>query len=270
MTESEWLTCTDPFDMVQLPEAHSSERKLRLFVIACCRRIWHLLSKQHGKAVEIAERFAEGEVSAAELAQTLARANTRHNKAINQLRGARTAANRKGEAIGPSLKSQAPFEAFQAVFYACSASDSLVSSFSSFAGRYRNGNLLAMRGVDGAAHAVAYWSTPDGESAENEAALASERAEQCRLLREIIGNPFRPLALSPSWLSWKDGVVVRLAQAAYEDRHLPAGTLSNIRLAVLADALEEAGCGDERILGHLRDGGEHYRGCFVVDALLGK
>jgi hypothetical protein len=40
--------------------------------------------------------------------------------------------------------------------------------------------------------------------------------------------------------------------------------------AIVADALEEAGCSDEQILGHLRSGGEHYRGCFVVDALLGK
>jgi hypothetical protein len=66
------------------------------------------------------------------------------------------------------------------------------------------------------------------------------------------------------------GVVVCLAQAAYENRQLPPGLLDNARLAVLADALEEAGCQDPVILGHLRSGGEHVRGCFVVDALLGK
>jgi hypothetical protein len=71
-------------------------------------------------------------------------------------------------------------------------------------------------------------------------------------------------------LTWDGGVVVRLARAAYEERDLPDGTLDNDRLAVLADALEEAGCGDARILGHLRGGGEHCRGCFAVDLLLGK
>jgi hypothetical protein len=60
MTEQEWLNCTDPFDMVVIPEARKSDRKLRLFVIACCRLVWHLPSQRHGQAVEIAERFADG------------------------------------------------------------------------------------------------------------------------------------------------------------------------------------------------------------------
>jgi hypothetical protein len=70
--------------------------------------------------------------------------------------------------------------------------------------------------------------------------------------------------------AWNDATVVRLAQATYEERHLPAGTLDSGRLAVLADALEEAGCSDEQALQHLRSSGAHYRGCFVVDLLLGK
>jgi hypothetical protein len=65
-------------------------------------------------------------------------------------------------------------------------------------------------------------------------------------------------------------VVVRLAQAAYEERQMPAGTLDNTRLAVLADALEEAGCDNADILAHCRSGGEHVRGCWVVDLILGK
>jgi hypothetical protein len=64
--------------------------------------------------------------------------------------------------------------------------------------------------------------------------------------------------------------VVRLAQAAYEERHLPAGTLDDGRLAVLADALEEAGCTDTDIVGHLRGPGPHVRGCWPVDLCLGK
>ena len=41
-------------------------------------------------------------------------------------------------------------------------------------------------------------------------------------------------------------------------------------LAVLADALEEAGCTNSDILDHCRKPGEHVRGCWVVDLVLGK
>jgi len=41
-------------------------------------------------------------------------------------------------------------------------------------------------------------------------------------------------------------------------------------LPVLADALEEAGCQDQDILGHCRSESEHVRGCWVIDLLLGK
>jgi hypothetical protein len=52
---------------------------------------------------------------------------------------------------------------------------------------------------------------------------------------------------------------------------LPSGHLDNARLAVLADMLEEAGCRDEEVLGHLRKpDAVHVRGCFVVDLLPGK
>jgi hypothetical protein len=97
-----------------------------------------------------------------------------------------------------------------------------------------------------------------------------ERPHQLSLLHDIFGNPFRPVVISPAVLAWNGGTVVRLAQAAYDERQMPAGTLDSGRLAVLADALEEAGCSDERVLRHLRSSGKHYRGCFVVDLLLGK
>jgi hypothetical protein len=61
-----------------------------------------------------------------------------------------------------------------------------------------------------------------------------------------------------------------LALAAYEDRSLPAGTLDPARLAILTDALEEAGCTNADILDHCRAPGPHVRGCWVVDLILGK
>jgi len=108
--------------------------------------------------------------------------------------------------------------------------------------------------------------------AREEVAKTETRQMQCALLRCIFGNPFQPLPpIEPSLLTWNGGVVLRLAQAAYENRLLPSGELDSVRLAVLADALEDAGLTDETVLSHLRQPGQvHVRGCFVIDTLLGK
>jgi hypothetical protein len=60
------------------------------------------------------------------------------------------------------------------------------------------------------------------------------------------------------------------AVACYQERELPSGHLDVTRLAVLADALEDAGCDNGDILQHCRGDGPHVRGCWVVDLLLGK
>jgi hypothetical protein len=86
---------------------------------------------------------------------------------------------------------------------------------------------------------------------------------------DITGNPFHSLPPLPaSVLTWHGGTVVRLAQAAYDNRQLPSGDLDPARLAVLADALEEAGATDAELLGHLRSPGPHVRGCHGVDLIL--
>jgi hypothetical protein len=135
-----------------------------------------------------------------------------------------------------------------------------------------------------AAESVAFIKQENHRTAENAAIAVSrlapkdkrcerkaeEQLAQCSMIRDIFGNPFRHIHILSTWLSWNDSIVRRLAQAASDNRTLPAGTLDNTRLAILADAWEEAGCRDEQILTHLRSGGEHYRGCFVIDALLGK
>jgi hypothetical protein len=80
------------------------------------------------------------------------------------------------------------------------------------------------------------------------------------LLRDIFGNPFRPVSFDPAW---RMGNVLSLAQAIYDERAFE-------RLPILADALEDAGCTNADVLGHCRGGGEHVRGCWVVDLVLGK
>jgi hypothetical protein len=98
----------------------------------------------------------------------------------------------------------------------------------------------------------------------------SEMAPQANLLRDVFGNRFRPSPPIPnSVLAWNDGTVRRLAGAIYEERQLPAGTLDPARLAILAGALLDAGCGDEALIQHCREPGPHVRGCWAVDLILG-
>lgn len=83
------------------------------------------------------------------------------------------------------------------------------------------------------------------------------------VVREVVGNPFRPVTINPAWLAWNDGTVVKIAQTIYDERAFD-------RLPILADALEDAGCTDLSILRHCRNEGPHVRGCHVLDLLLGK
>jgi len=92
------------------------------------------------------------------------------------------------------------------------------------------------------------------------AAAESESEAQLHLLRDIFGNPFRPAAIDPSWLT---STVVALARGIYEERAFD-------RMPILADALQDAGCDNEDVLGHCRGPEPHVRGCWVVDLLLGK
>jgi hypothetical protein len=85
-------------------------------------------------------------------------------------------------------------------------------------------------------------------------------AEQAAILRDLFGNPFRPVAFDPRW---RTADAVGLARGIYDERAFD-------RLPFLADALMDAGCADEQVLGHCRSDGPHVRGCWVVDLVLGK
>jgi hypothetical protein len=62
MTEAEWLNCTNPEQMLEFLRGKASNRKLRLFAVACCRRIWHLLDGWSQNLVEVSEQFVDGSV----------------------------------------------------------------------------------------------------------------------------------------------------------------------------------------------------------------
>jgi hypothetical protein len=105
----------------------------------------------------------------------------------------------------------------------------------------------------------AWRQVPERESIR-QAERAGERAAQAALVRDIFGNPFRAVPLDPRW---RTADVVGLALGIYED-----GAFD--RLPILADALLDAGCDNEQVIGHCRSEGPHVRGCRVVDLVLGK
>jgi hypothetical protein len=86
---------------------------------------------------------------------------------------------------------------------------------------------------------------------------------QCDMLRCLWSHCLHPMRVDPAWLVTQEGLIRRLAQGCYDSRDFAA-------LPALGDALEEAGCCDSVVLAHCRGPGEHYRGCFVLDAILGK
>jgi len=88
----------------------------------------------------------------------------------------------------------------------------------------------------------------------------SEKSAQAELLREIVGNPFRPSHFSPRW---RTANTVDLARTIYQEKAFD-------RMPILADALMDAGCADECILDHCRSPESHVRGCWVVDLILGR
>jgi hypothetical protein len=87
-----------------------------------------------------------------------------------------------------------------------------------------------------------------------------ERARQVAdIMRDIVGNPFRPVTFAPAW---RTSTVLTLAQGIYADRAFDL-------MPILADALQDAGYEDSDLLGHCRGPGPHVRGCWVVDLVLG-
>jgi hypothetical protein len=203
--EHEWLTGGDPARMLQwatVPGADyrqglrfplPSDRKLRLFACACCRQVWDQLTDPRSrKAVEVAERYADGEVTQSVFSRTY--------EAVAQL---------------------AHFEGWGLVMSCFWDKKYIVDSPQPLRDR-----LIPP-------------------------------ALQAALLRDLVGNPWRPgyphrfcnsadRHIGHYDARWLTPTVLAIARRAY-DEHCPADNL-----AVLADALEDAGCASEDMLRHLR------------------
>jgi hypothetical protein len=224
LTEDQWRAATDPFEMLTCA---GSPRQRHLFACACCRRVWRLVTDGRARAAfAVAERFVDGGASAEEVAA--AGAVTYYGAA-------------EGGDAGRSM---------ELVRWTVDGSRAGCA-------------IRAARRAAGAAAAEADAGCPDrppGGRPAGEAARAAELRAQADLLRDIVGNPFHPVAADPRWLT---SAVVALAAGCYADRAFD-------RLPVLADALQDAGCDHPDVLAHCRGPGPHARGCWVVDLILGK
>jgi hypothetical protein len=247
MTEADWNSCTEPQRMLEALRAsgRASERRLRLFAAACCRRIWHLLTDERSRqAVQVAERFADG--LAGEEERTAAR------------EAARDAANDTNEAFNDANDALHEGTAWEQVgWYARAAADAAADA--------AHGTLQPVRRCLSVAEDVTdalKFRGPDPAKA-----VAEGQAAQCQLLRCICGPVlFRPLPpVAPAVLAWNGGMVGWLAAGIYDEKDFTQGGLG-----VLADAAEEAGLMDAELLAHLRSPGPHARGCWGVDLLLGQ
>jgi hypothetical protein len=219
MSEAEWLAGAAVWRMLYaLDKKPQWDRKLRLFAVACCREVEHLLTDRRWQlAVEAAERFADAELSEEELkaAQDAALVT------VKKPRG-----SSPGKLAAAVADSYDPGAAFSCAKIA---------------------RDLAIRHV--------------GEHEAKEAASALVEKQQCELLREVLGNPFRQIVLSPAWLAWEGGTVPELALAIYDRCRFS-------EMPYLGDALEEAGCTSTEVLDHCRRPAKHVRGCWVLDLVL--
>ncbi len=243
MTEIEWLACFDLKRMLDyLYLKRSSNRKLRLFGVACCRRLRSpavLDDDVLQRGIVTAELFADqqiGDEEAQEACQELLEEHT--GELLEDCRLARWAVADMLYLDGPDVF-DIPFVR-EAGAYPINVSPA--------AGLARD----AVRSGTRSPWWRAWWNGP--------AAVSREQKAQCALLRDNFGNPFRTVAFDPVWHT--DNVTA-VAQMIYDERrfgHMP----------ILADALEEAGCTSRDVLDHCRAPAEHSRGCWVVDLVLKK
>lgn len=230
MTENEWLEGKDPNEMLLwLIESKPSERKIRLFCCACCRRIWHLLSDDRCRnAVEVAERFADELASDEEL---------------------KKAGEGADDAADEAEDSDLSYFKKLALVGSCNAAAFAV-------------DVNAIAAAEWAVYAVAGSNAvyDKNEEARRLAAYNLEIKNQANILRDIFGNPFRPVTFDKSFLTSK---VICLAREIYDDSDFE-------RLPLLAVTLEQAGCTNQEILSHCRGPRPHARGCWALDAILAK
>jgi hypothetical protein len=228
-----WQVSRNPGTLVELVKERGvkDQRKFRLIAAACCRRAWSKLNSKQRRALEVIERYADGEAKYSEM-----------RVAVEGMRIA-------GYRSQPLLVEAARRDAWSG----------MTDVIGQLLGVWWSGEPDDLEeAVDDA---------PYGEYWTKTVEWNRQCATFCHIIRDSFAYVFQPVRIRSSWRST---TVRELARAAYQQRDLPMGNLEPVRLAVLADALEDAGCDNQLILDHLRGPGTHVRGCWVLDLLLEK
>lgn len=244
MTEVQWNDCADPTPMLKFLRGKASDRKLRLFACACCRRIWHLLEEQSQTAVVAGEQYADGLITEGDLLtawaanQHLIRQEPEANP-INSMVAA-SLAGRFPNPYDNDIGWGANEDADNAAWHAAAAVASPIDL-----GEVLPSNTHAVSAAAGGLRSNAAWTQVREE----------ESRQQAALLRHFVGNPFRPQLT----LTHRPSPLVQLAQSLY------AG--EDCSFALRAALLE---AGNPELAEHFQKEQRHPRGCWVIDTILGK
>ena len=233
MTEAKWLACEEPMPMLEFLRGKASDRKLRLFAVACCRCVWEWLPEYSRKAVEIAECYADKRATRAEMSQA------RKDVTIDSIVAQKSDC---AMACGEYSATWGVWEAVTGVVRTAPLAPSTPEYL----------RVVNAKRKTRAMHEAA-------RRAGEQRRLAQCRT-YCHILRDIF-SPFRPIWVNVAVLT---STVIQLAQQMYESRDFSA-------MPIFADALQDAGCDNDDILSHCRDTKQvHVRGCWVVDLVLNK
>ena len=247
MTEAEWLACTTPKPMLQFLGRKASDRKVRLFAVACCRRVWASLEHEEFRdAVLKAEAFADGLIAREEMLE----AHDRARPIFVNLHDGKD--NGPGGALTASAFPSPPKSIWARI------ADALDDPW--WEDEMDKGDRLAPALVT-AEHAARAAATLQGDKWVLESPVTfAEHREQTFLVHCLFGNPFHQRPVAGPWLTSE---VKALADAIYAERAFD-------RMPMLADAIGASGCTNIDVIEHCRSGREHARGCWVVDLILGK
>jgi hypothetical protein len=240
MTEAEWESCTDPDPLLEVLRDSASQRKLCLLGCAASRRLWDLLETTNlREAVAVFERFADDELDEESLRSAVPKTHPLMNY--------------REEIFSGKVREDV-----------CNAAYGMTSLWlGQTAIAARRPNFESLR------RSLTFFALARAPGSGGGRCVV-ECAAQAEFIRDIFGNPFRPASFATAFPGGHNGIALKLATAVYEERELPGGTLDSVRLRLLADTLEEAGCTDRAVLDHLRGPEAHVRGCWALDAVLAR
>lgn len=277
MTEQEWFNSCSYYRMYDLVRNQATTRQLRLYMVACCRlEAGQFFDPRILRTLETAERCADEPRAEAVVSAIQFELTTASKFPFPQT-------SQEGELAQVVLDTWHMLDEWLGGPPYQNTRDAIAhAAFMSL--RDKPGEILTGGGGDAAEYcALAINSAellqlgvePPEEVFEDfqedfQKTETEIRRAITNILQDIFGNPFRPVTIAPTILTWHDSTIPRLAQAIYDDRQLPSGTFDPVRMNILADALLDAGCDNEDIIAHCRSDKPHVRGCWVVDLLLGK